>query len=143
MRKNRPVVVQKTNAASTAQIWRALTDLSQMKQWYFDIPLFKPEIGATFEFTAGPSAENQYVHRCTITDLEVGKKLQYTWAYAGYSGISRVTFTLAAKGPETTLTVTHTGLESFPATNPDFDQKNFKMGWTHILSVSLKNFLSA
>jgi len=47
MRKNDdPVVVEQSFNAAPEIVWKAKTEIDQMRQWYFDnIPDFKPEIG--------------------------------------------------------------------------------------------------
>ncbi len=112
----------------------------QMKEWYFDLASFKPEPGFEFEFEGG-NEDRTYLHLCKITDMVEGKKLTYSWRYKGYEGISYVTFELFAEGNKTRLKLTHKGLESFPADNPDFAKKNFAAGWTQIIGTSLKEFL--
>jgi uncharacterized protein YndB with AHSA1/START domain len=34
-------------------VWLALTEKDLIKQWYFDLPEFRPEVGFIFEFTGG------------------------------------------------------------------------------------------
>ncbi len=50
-------------------------------------------------------------------------------------------FQLFPEGEKTRLKLTHTGLETFPAINPDFAKENFAQGWEHIIGKSLKEFL--
>ena len=48
---DRPVVVSEYFNASALTIWKAITELDQMTQWFFtNIPSFKPEEGFTTEF---------------------------------------------------------------------------------------------
>lgn len=133
------VVVERTFHASADRIWQALTDREKMKQWYFDLAEFKPEVGFTFQFYGG-TPEYQYLHVCIITEVIPGKKLSYSWRYDGYVGNSVVSFELFPEGDQTTLKVTHKGLESFP-TLADFAKANFVQGWTEIIGESLKQFL--
>ena len=42
---------------------------------------------------------------------------------------------------EQSLTLTHTGLDSFSDAGADFAKENYKAGWNEILGKSLKNFL--
>ena len=42
-----------------------------------------------------------------------------------HEGISYVTFDLIPQGDQTLLRLTHQGLESFPADNPDFSKDSF------------------
>ena len=36
------VIVERTLNAPVAQVWKALTDVDQMREWYFDLKEFKP-----------------------------------------------------------------------------------------------------
>src|SRR5439155_7949388 len=42
------VVVERTFKAPVARVWQALTDVEQMRQWYFDLKEFKPQVGLEF-----------------------------------------------------------------------------------------------
>src|SRR6266516_4367202 len=44
------VVIERTFNAPVARAWKALTNVEQMREWYFDLKDFKPEVG--FEFVA-------------------------------------------------------------------------------------------
>jgi uncharacterized protein YndB with AHSA1/START domain len=122
-------------------VWRALTEKDLMKQWYFDLPDFKAEVGFTFEFTGGKEGGVQYLHHCEIIEVVPGQKLTHTWCYSGYAGISYLTFELFDAGENTKLKVTHSGIENFAADVKDFAFENFETGWDHIINISLKNFL--
>jgi len=137
---NAPIIIERTLNAPAATVWTALTDNNEMKQWYFVLPEFRPEVGFEFSFLGGPP-EKEYLHLCKITDVVPGKKITYSWRYDGYEGISFVSFELFAEGEKTRLKLTHEGLESFPASNPDFAATNFVAGWTHIIGTSLKDFV--
>ncbi len=125
-----------------SMLWKAITDKEWMKQWYFDLKEFKPEVGFTFEFTGGHEDGLQYNHICEITEVIFEKKLSYTWKYEGYEGISYVTFLLSDENGKTRLDFSHSGLLSFPYTNPDFALHNFEAGWDHFIQHSLPEFLS-
>jgi len=137
---NSPIVIENSYPASTAKIWKALTDKNQMKLWYFDLPEFKPEVGCEFQFYGGKDADNQYLHKCKVTEVVVNKKITYSWRYDGYAGNSFVTFELFDERNTTRLKLTHAGLETFP-NNPDFAKERFVEGWTYITGTSLKEFL--
>jgi uncharacterized protein YndB with AHSA1/START domain len=135
-----PIVVEQTYNAPVTKVWKALTDKEQMKQWYFDLAAFKPEVGFEFSFTGG-TEERSYVHLCKITEVELERKLTHTWVYEGFEGTSYVTWELAAVGEKTSIKLTHTGLETFPQDNKDFARENFVGGWNHIVGISLKEFV--
>lgn len=137
-----PFIIERTFAAPVEMVWKAITEKDLMKQWYFDLPEFKIEVGFRFQFTGGPSPDKQYLHVCEITEVIPGRKLAHSWRYDGYEGNSFVTFELFAEGDKTKLKLTHEGLETFPAANyPDFAKENFVAGWTSIIGTSLKEFL--
>lgn len=127
--------------APVSKVWKAITDRDQMKSWYFDLIEFIPRAGFRFEFSGGPSPEKQYLHLCEITDVVQEKKLTYSWKYKGFTGISYVNFELSEQENQTLLRLTHSGIETFPEDNPDFDKSNFRIGWDHIINKSLVEFL--
>jgi uncharacterized protein YndB with AHSA1/START domain len=136
-----PIVTERWFDAPVKTVWKALTDKNEMKKWYFDLPDFKLEKGFQFEFMGGPPEGVQYRHLCEITAVVPEKLLAYSWRYDGFAGNSIVTFELIEQGDKTLLKLTHTGLETFPQDNPDFDKKNFIEGWNHIVDISLKDYL--
>jgi uncharacterized protein YndB with AHSA1/START domain len=133
------VVVERTLNAPVAKVWKALTDVDQMREWYFDLKEFKPEIGFEFEFVVEHEG-NSYHHLCRITEVVAQKKIAYTWRYKGEPGDSLVTFELFGEGNKTRVHVTHTGIETFPKT-PAYARKNFEAGWTAIIETELKQFV--
>ena len=135
------VVVERTFSAPPERIWKALTDVEEMRRWYFDLKEFKPEVGFEFEFTVEHEGM-KYCHLCKITEVISQKKLAYTWRYKGHEGDSLVTLELFADGDKTRLKLTHEGLETFPKT-PSFARKNFLEGWTQIIGSSLKEFVES
>ncbi len=135
------VVIERTFAAPVARVWKALTDVGEMKQWYFDLKEFKPEVGFEFEFIVEHEGM-KYHHLCKITEVIPQRKLAYTWRYKGHEGNSLVTFELFADGNKTQLKLTHEGLETFPKT-PSFARRNFMEGWTQIIGSSLKEFVES
>src|SRR4029077_13132299 len=133
------VVIERRFNAPVARVWQALTDVDEMRIWYFDLKQFKPEVGFEFEFTVEHEGF-KYSHLCRITEVIPQKKLAYTWRYEGHEGDSLVTFELSAKGDKTRLRLMHTGIETFPRT-PAYARKNFETGWTTIIGSELKKFL--
>jgi uncharacterized protein YndB with AHSA1/START domain len=138
---NEPFVIERTLNAPIEKVWKAITDKDQMKQWYFDLTEFKPEVGFEFQFSGGPAPERQYLHLCKITEVIPCKKLTHSWRYDGYEGISFVTFELFTEGNNSRVRLTHAGLETFPKENPDLAKENFAEGWTDIIGRSLKEYV--
>jgi len=136
-----PLLFERTFNAPAAKVWAAITQKEQMKQWYFDLKEFIPEPGFEFSFLGGPPDGIQYLHLCKILEVVPGKKLSHSWRYDGYEGDTVVTWELFDEGDKTTVKLTHAGLHTFPASNPDFAPYNFNEGWTNILGTSLRYYL--
>src|SRR5439155_11999487 len=96
------VVFERTFNAPVAKVWRALTDVEEMRQWYFDLKEFRPEVGFEFEFTVEHEGMT-YHHLCKITEAIPQKKIAYTWRYKGEPGNSLVTFELFPEEEKTRL----------------------------------------
>jgi len=136
-----PFVIERTYNHPVAKVWAAITDNEKMKQWYFKLEDFKPEVGFEFTFMGG-SKDKQYLHLCKITQVVPGKLLAHTWRYDGYPGNSEVTWELFDEGDKTRLKLTHTGLHTFDSTNdPNFAPESFAKGWTYITGTGLPDFL--
>jgi uncharacterized protein YndB with AHSA1/START domain len=133
------VIIERTFNAPVARVWKALTDVDEMRLWFFDLKEFNPEPGFEFEFIVEHEGM-KYHHLCKITEVIPQRKIAYTWRYKGHEGDSLVTIKLFAEGDKTRLKLTHEGLETFPKT-PAFARKNFETGWTAIIGSELKQFL--
>lgn len=133
------IILERTFNAPVARVWKALTDVDQMRQWYFDLKEFKPKVGFEFEFIVEHEG-NTYHHLCRVTDVVPEKKIAYTWRYRGKPGVSLVTFELSPDGDKTRVKLTHTGIETFPKT-PAYARKNFEAGWAAIIGSELKQFV--
>jgi uncharacterized protein YndB with AHSA1/START domain len=138
--KNEPFVIERTYKAPVEKVWKAITDKDQMKEWYFNVPEFKPEVGTEFRFYGG-TPEKQWLHLCKVTEVIPMRRLTYSWRYDGYGGNSFVTFELFEEGEATRLRLTHAGLETFPGDVPELRPENFAEGWTSIIGTSLRDFL--
>ena len=134
-----PIVKEVLLDASPQRAWKAITDYNEMKQWYFDLPAFKPEVGAEFQFSVEHAGRN-WVHLCRVTEVIPNKKLSYTWEYEGIEGSSLLTFELIPEGNKTRLKLTHAGLETFPTTIPGLAVENFHQGWDHFIGA-IKKFI--
>ena len=133
------VVIERTFNAPVERVWKVLTDVDEMRQWYFDLKEFRPEVGFEFEFVVEHEGMS-YHHLCKVTEVIPPKKIAYTWRYKGEPGDSLVTFELIGEGDKTRVKLTHAGLETFPKT-PAFARKNFVEGWTSLIGTELKQFL--
>ena len=136
---SQPVIIEQVFDAPVARVWDALTKNEQMKKWYFELPDFQAVPGFEFIFIAG--GEKKYKHICRVIEVVPRKKLSYTWRYDGFPGQSLVSIELFDERDQIRLKLTHTGLETFASSGPDFARENFAAGWTQIIGKSLKGFL--
>jgi len=137
----KPLVMERTFSAPIAKVWQAITNKDQMKQWYFDIPDFRPEVGATFSFP-GECEGEKFTHNCKVVAVEENKLLKHTWRYEGYEGDSVVTFELFDEDGATRFRLTHEGLETFPEKVAAFARSNFEAGWNELIGSMLPGFLA-
>jgi uncharacterized protein YndB with AHSA1/START domain len=135
-----PIVIEQTYNSPISKVWEAITDNNKMKDWYFQMEDFKPEVGFTFRFS-GSDKGVTFWHKCIITEVVPFKKLAHTWTYEDYPGSSIVTWELFDEGDKTRLKLTHAVIETFPADNPSFAKENFTKGWTHITGKGLPEYL--
>jgi len=120
------------------KVWEALTDISQMKKWYFpQLQKFEPVVGFKFQFDDDNAG---YQKEWLVTKVIEGKTLAHSWAYKGYPGKSEVIFDLFPEETRTRLKVTQTGLDSFPV-HPHFKRDRFDSGWDNLLGQNLKHLL--
>lgn len=136
-----PIIVEHIFDCAANEVWRAITDVNLMRQWYFDnLPDFKPEIGFETRFNV-ESAERNFIHIWKVTEVIPGKLIGYNWHYENYSGDSQVTFELFKKDSSTLLTLTHKVLADFPDDIPEFRRESGLQGWTYFIKDRLAGFL--
>jgi len=136
------IVMERTYDAPVSVVWRAITQIDQMKQWYMPaLQSFKPEVGFETRFDIAHEGKT-FAHLWRVMEVVPEKKIAYSWKYAGYPGDSIVTFELFAEGSRTRLKLTHGGLETFePMNHPELAKKNFAEGWTSLIGSLLKDFV--
>ncbi len=136
-----PLIVERIIPEPSDRIWSALTSFDEMKQWYFSLDAFEPVVGFEFRFPGQGHKGEQYMHHCKVLEVVPGRKIAYSWRYENYPGDSVVSFELEPMGDSTKVTVTHSGLETFPHDNADFARSSFEGGWTEIIGNMLPKYL--
>ena len=98
MRKNdEPIIVEQTFNTSIDTVWNSITEIDQMRQWYFEnIPSFKPEVGFETQFNV-QSQDRNFLHMWKVTEVVPLKMIIYNWKYEGYPGDSFVVFEFSFK----------------------------------------------
>ena len=135
------IVIEEEFTASAEALWRAITDRDQMVQWYFaEISAFAAEVGFKAEFSVDVEAR-RIIHQWEVTDVVPRRKLSHTWRFESIPGDGMVTWEVFERGPGSTLRLTNTGLETFPADDPLFTREACEGGWHYFIGERLKAFL--
>jgi len=136
-----PIIVEEIFETSISAVWSSITDIDQMRQWYFgNIPAFKPEVGFETRFNV-QSQDRTFVHMWRITEVVPLKKIKHNWRYDNYPGDSFVTFELFQEDTSTKLVLTCDIVESFPDNIPEFTRESCYAGWKYFINERLKDYL--
>lgn len=142
MRKNdEPIIVEQSFNTSIDTVWKSITEIEQMRQWYFkNIPSFKAEVGFETRFNV-QNQDRNFLHQWKVTEVVSPKLIAYNWKYENYPGDSLVKFQLFEENSSTKLILTYQVLEDFPDDIPEFKRESGVEGWTFFIKKSLKEFL--
>jgi uncharacterized protein YndB with AHSA1/START domain len=138
-----PIILEYELNSSKDKVWDALTQLDEMKLWYFEnIESFIPEVG--FETVFKVQVENcSFSHLWKITEVIPNQKISYDWKYLEYPGDSNMTFETIEKKEIINLKLTMTIIESFPDNIPEFKRESGIAGWNYIIGNNLKAYLES
>ena len=132
------IIVKQKVSAPVDEVWNAITDKVQMKEWYFDIPDFELQPHSEFNFFE-PGEEKKYHHRGEILEIIPKQKLKHSWSYPEFSKERTIVkWELEPVEEGTEVTLTHKGLENFEHLGNDFQRESFEKGWNEIVGKSLK-----
>jgi uncharacterized protein YndB with AHSA1/START domain len=135
------IIIEETFNSSAESVWAALTEIEQMRLWYFgNIPEFKPVVGFETSFNVR-SETRDFLHKWKITEVNPLKMIKYEWTFEGYSGRSTTLFEIFKKGDSTKLKLTVEVLEDFPDEIPEFRRESCIGGWNYFITNRLKEFL--
>jgi len=142
MKKDKnPVIIEVIYQASIERVWNAITNLEEMRKWYFNmLEDFQPKVGFRTQFNV-VSGDRTFKHQWEITEANAPNKIIYKWTFNGIPGASWSNFELFAEGEQTKLRLTTTGLESFPKNIPEFTIESCTAGWNYFLGGNLKEYL--
>ena len=136
-----PIIVAQTFDTPVEKVWQALTDESQMRQWFFkEIESFKPEVGFETNFNVNVG-ERDFLHIWKVMEVVPLKKITYSWKYAGYAGNFLSIFELLQQGNQTMLRLTCEIREDFPQEIPEFSRESGLKGWEYFIKQNLKQYL--
>jgi len=141
MNENEPIIVEQNFKTSVKNVWEAITEVSQMRQWFFkNIESFQPEVGFETQFNV-KTPEREFMHLWKLIEVIPMQKITYNWKYENYPGDSTVTFELVESDKVTKLILTAIVVENFPNDIPEFKRESGVAGWNYFIKESLKNYL--
>ena len=136
-----PIIIEQNFEANQETIWKSITELDEMIQWYFDnIPDFKPVVGFRTEFNV-ISGERNFLHKWHVTEVIPKEKIVYNWQYEDYEGSGDVSFKLVEHKDFVRLEVKVIVLEDFPDDIPEFKRESCIGGWEYFIKERLKEYL--
>ena len=136
-----PVIVEDVYEVPMEKVWNAITDLNEMKLWFFDnIDEFKPELGSKSNFKVS-SGERNFTHLWEVTEVDAPRKIVYKWSYSEYPGDSIVHWELFEEKGKTKLVLTTTVTEDFPDEIPEFKRESCQSGWEYFICHRLVEYL--
>lgn len=137
-----PIILSVAFNCPKEVVWKAITNVNQMKQWYFpQLTDFTPREGFETEFSLAVE-DRVFVHQWKVTEVTPVDRIAYQWQFGGLSGKGVSTFQLTELNNITTLHLNFTVLEPFPEHIPEFKRESGVEGWNYLIKESLKNFLS-
>jgi uncharacterized protein YndB with AHSA1/START domain len=120
---------------SPEQVWEALTDPAELREWFMDND-FKPIEGHEFTLRMKPRPGFDGVVRCRVLRVEPPKILSYSWTGGWVKRPTTVTWTLTATAAGTHVELEHSGLEQ-GVLGPVL-KLMMRGGWGRMLRTSLR-----
>ncbi len=129
--------------APVNKVWDALTDPQKLEEWMLMATTFEPVLGKKFTFKAeGMENWDGYFH-CEVKELEINKKLVYSWNSQMINAETIVTIVISESDGKTELKLTHTGWEKIPEAARKQMIEGHSKGWDLRFSEKLKEVLSS
>ncbi|GAB4369257.1 MAG: hypothetical protein Kow0042_10890 [Calditrichia bacterium] len=138
---DKPVIVKQSYRPPLEVVWKAITELEEMRQWYFEnLPSFKAEPGFKTRFLITHGGR-KFTHIWEITEVVPLKRIAYRWRYEEYPGEGMVIFELFKENGVTRLRLTNQVTEDFPGNVPEFTRESCVNGWVYFIQNRLKTYL--
>jgi uncharacterized protein YndB with AHSA1/START domain len=115
------------------KVWRALTDPVLLSEWLLPVVGLKLEPGAAFAFRAPPQPDWDGTVNCRFSEIEVQRKLSYTWVVGDIDTV--VTFTLTPTKSGTRLSLVQSGFRPNQKRNSGGARYGWKMMGGRLVDV--------
>jgi uncharacterized protein YndB with AHSA1/START domain len=127
--------------ASAEKVWAALTEQDKLGEWMLMPTTFEPVVGKEFTFKAESSEKWDGLIHCAVKEVEVNRKLVYTWN-PGIDADTLVSISISETEGQTELTLVHTGWEELPAEMRPKLLKDHSKGWDERIHGTLLELFS-
>ena len=98
--------------APVQKVWEALVESKKLEEWMIMSTTFEPIVGREFTFKAeGMENWDGYFH-CKVKELEINKKIVYTWNSQIINAETTVTILISEIDGKTHLKLIHSGWEN-------------------------------
>lgn len=128
--------------ASASKVWKALTDKDELKEWMMMPTTFEAVVGKEFTFKAKGNENWDGFIYCKVMEVEINKKLSFSWNAQIIGVDTLVTILIFEKGGKTELSLIHTGFEKLPAESRAKMIESHNNGWEERIVQKLPELLS-
>ena len=136
-----PIVVEASFNKSANDLWEALTNINEMKKWYFEVlDDFKPEVGFKTAFKVH-SENRSFTHQWEVVEVVPEKKITYSWRFLEYPGVSTSCFEVFGDQNSSRLQLTILVQADFPEDIPEFKRESCIGGWDYFIHGNLKEYM--
>ena len=124
--------------APVSKVWQALVDPKEIEKWMLMSTTFQPVAGKEFTFKAeGMENWDGYFH-CKVLEIEINKKLVYTWNSQMLNGETVVSILVKEIDGKTELKLIHAGWENLPEAIRKQMIEGHSKGWDERFVEKLK-----
>lgn len=137
------VIEKKTKIfAPKAWIWNALTDPSELENWWSEDVTLDAKVGGRFKEIWEDDNGNEQVATGKVIALQKEKFITFIWQEKSWpkTVVTECTLRIEEQGKECTLTVEHSGWEQLTEKIQKSTMKEFELGWNYHLQ-ELKSYL--
>lgn len=128
--------------ASAGWLWNALTDASELENWWGEDIVLQAKVGGQFREPWEDDDGNDCLASGKVLSVKKEKQITFSWKEKGWppKSITECSFEIEDKGKSCVLKVTHSGWETLPEKLQKPLMKDFKVGWGYHLK-ELKEYL--
>jgi uncharacterized protein YndB with AHSA1/START domain len=128
--------------ASASKVWKAITDKDELKEWMMMPTNFEAVIGKEFTFKAKKNENWDGFIYCKVMEVEINKKLSFSWNAQIIGADTLVTILIFEKGGKTELSLIHTGFDKLPAEARAKMIESHNKGWEERILQKLPELFS-